>query len=160
MTLGRTEHRWQDLHFTAISTVLAADQPVVLTHGLQSVKLIDRGDRHDPALYGAVTVESIGRLEVSAGRPRVNCMAITADGRDRGRPSSWSAAIDELAAGVGTDIRRLIVISAGNTNAQSRRHYPGSNETELVQDPAQAWNALTVGGTTEKVLIDQQHNAG
>jgi hypothetical protein len=85
-------------------------------------------------------------------------MAITTDGKDRGRPSSWSAAVDNLAAGVINDTRRLIIISAGN--ATDPANYPNDNLTSPVQDPAQAWNALTVGGTTDKVIIDEQQNPG
>jgi hypothetical protein len=84
-------------------------------------------------------------------------MAITApDGRDRGLPTSWSAAVDALASGSDADAlqRRLIVISAGNTAPEQRHLYPDSNLTDSIHDPAQAWNALTVGGYTSKSLID------
>jgi Subtilase family len=82
-------------------------------------------------------------------------MAVTAtDGRERGAPSSWSAAVDALAAGMDDGQRRLIILSAGNTDPVQRRHYPNSNMTDGVHDPAQAWNALTVGGYTDKVEID------
>jgi hypothetical protein len=87
-------------------------------------------------------------------------MAITADARDRGKPSSWSAAIDNLACGEINDTRRLIIISAGNVGLTERADYPAYNETASVQDPAQAWNALTISGYTDKGFIDQQQNPG
>ena len=128
---------------------------MICTHRLKSVKILHSPAPHDPELYGAVTQESVFRVEVAPDRKRVFCMAVTStDGRDRGRPSSWSAAIDSLASGSNDEERRLIVLSAGNTDRAHRRSYPNSNITDGIHDPAQAWNALTVGGYTEKTAID------
>ena len=125
-----------------------------MTHRIESVKIINQADPHERELYGAVTHESAYRVEIIPDRSRVYCLAITAtDDRDRGRPSSWSAAVDALAAGE-NDQRRLLILSAGNTDPGQRRHYPDSNMTDGVHDPAQAWNALTVGGYTEKAVLD------
>src|SRR5450755_4499441 len=81
-------------------------------------------------------------------------MAITSDiGTNRGRPSSWSVAVDQLCFG-DEDTRRLILISAGNVReGLSKAGYPARNEIEPIENPAQAWNAITVGGYTEKVAI-------
>jgi hypothetical protein len=143
-----------------LAPVLADAGPIALTHGVQSLKLIQASDPHNEELYGTVTIEGVSRLEVDATRNRVYCLAITADARDRGRPSSWSAAVDNLAFGTIGDTRRLILISAGNTELAQRGAYPAYNEVMSVQDPAQAWNALTIGGYTEKALIDAQQNPG
>lgn len=141
--------------------VMAKNGPVPLTHGLESVKLINPNDPHKKELYGAVTVESVNRAETRPVRNRAYCMAVTAtDDRDRGRPSSWSASIDDLTSGRTDAVRRLMLISAGNTDPGARRNYPDSNMTDGVHDPAQAWNALTIGGYTEKALIDQARNPG
>lgn len=86
------------------------------------------------------------------------CLAITTDGKDRGRPTSWSAAIDELAVGSINERRRLILVSAGN--ALDPAAYPDGNMTSPVQDPAQSWNALTVGGITDLAIVDEQQNPG
>jgi hypothetical protein len=144
-----------------LTEVLEGTGPIELTHGLQSLKLIQGTDPHDPDLYGAVTIEGVSRLEVDVTRRKVFCMAITtADGLDRGRPSSWSAAIDNLAFGAINDTSRMILISAGNTELADRADYPASNETSSVHDPAQSWNALTVGGYTEHAFIDAQKSPG
>lgn len=143
-----------------LAPVLADASPIALTHGVQSLKLIQASDPHAPELFGTVTIEGVSRLEIDAARRRVYCLAITADARDRGRPSSWSAAIDNLAFGAINDLRRLILISAGNTELNQRGDYPAYNEVASVQDPAQAWNAVTVGGYTEKALIDALANPG
>ena len=54
-----------------------------------------------------------------------------------------------------------MVVSAGNiddNNAWSR--YPDSNDTDSVHDPAQAWNALTVGAYTDLVRITETDASG
>jgi hypothetical protein len=71
-----------------LTPILAGNDPVALTHSVQSLKLIHADDPHPEALYGTVTTEGIARLEVDATRRKVYCLAITADARDRGRPSS------------------------------------------------------------------------
>ena len=113
-------------------------------------------------LYGAITQESIARVEIEdAECQRIFCMAVSAkEDRDRGRPSSWSAAIDAVTSGYTDEQQRLIVLSAGNTAPSLRHLYPNSNMTDGVHDPAQAWNALTVGGYTEKSWIDPATNPG
>lgn len=143
-----------------LAPILAESEPIALRHGLQSLKLIHARDPHAPELYGIVTIEGIARLETTSNRHRTYCMAITADASDRGRPSSWSAALDNLACGAINDTRRLILVSAGNTELQNRADYPAHNETESVQDPAQAWNVLTVGGFTEKVFVNEEERPG
>lgn len=81
-------------------------------------------------------------------------MAVTArDNRDRGRPSAWSSTIDRLA--YDTDEQgatpKLFVLSAGNINDNNAwMEYPHSNTTDGIHDPAQAWNALTVGAMTHR----------
>ncbi|MEP2827951.1 S8 family peptidase [Parvibaculum sp.] len=140
---------------------LSSQGPWQLTHRLESVKVVNDADPHAPELYGAVTIESASRVEINGQRQRVYCMAVSAtDDRDRGRPSSWSAAVDALTSGADDDVRRLMVLSAGNTDPDARKDYPDSNLTDGVHDPGQAWNALTVGGYTEKSVVDQVQYPG
>ena len=69
--------------------------------------------------------------------------------------------MDELASGYDDDARRLIIISAGNINDPDEwRRYPQSNLTNEVHDPAQAWNALSVGAFTNKTQIRDTTLAG
>jgi len=146
--------------FGDLTPLLEGDQQVTLGHRLQSVKLIHEPDPHRPELYGVVTQESVARLEINPAAKRVYCMAITADGSDRGRPSSWSSAVDELAMGDDVDSTKLIILAAGNTAFANRTNYPADNETASIQDPAQAWNALTVGAFTDLTVIDQNEYPG
>jgi len=131
-------------------------------HRLESVKLLehDGGNAGNPLHHGYLTTEAIARPEVTAAdRRRVFGMAISArDARDRGRPTAWSAAIDRLAAdaaGYGAN-PRLLIISAGNIqDSNAWALYPDSNDTDSIHDPGQAWNALTVGASTELVNITE-----
>ena len=135
---------------------LVGNQPVTLSHCLEVVKMLAHdGQPHEPRLYGAITRECAVRPEVvRPHRPRVHCLAITSpNGTNRGRPSSWSAALDQLAFG-DDDIRRLIVVAGGNIREGiNRQGYPDRNDLESIENPAQAWNSLTVGAYTEKDAI-------
>ena len=150
-----------------LSELLAGTDPVEIDHRLESVKLIPlaavrgAGPRH----HGYLTVEAVARPEVTAPRRRrVFGMAVTArDDRDRGRPSAWSAAIDSLAVDFGDDgaNSRLLVVSAGNVGDSTVwPDYPDSNDTDGVHDPAQAWNALTVGAFTNLIRITEPGAGG
>jgi hypothetical protein len=53
--------------------------------------------------------------------------------------------------------RRLIILSAGNiADDLTPSDHLTRNDLEPVDDPAQAWNALTVGAFTEKIDITDQ----
>jgi len=153
-----------------LTPVLAGSAPVTIRHRLESVKILPPKGTNQPELYGAITAEAAARAEIQApSRRRCFSLAVTViDERDRGEPTSWSAAVDALAAGRSFDptkkglvyldrgddtIRRLFVISAGNVSALEVDHLSRS-DTEAVRDPAHAWNALTVGAFTEKATID------
>src|SRR5690606_28216237 len=106
---------------------------------------------------GHFTARGISRAEIQAPeRKRIICMAVTSsDALGRGRPSSWSGMIDALASGYSDDRKRLFVLSAGNVgDPEDWKRFPDSNKTREIHDPAQAWNALTVGACTEKTRIE------
>ena len=139
-----------------LTVPLASTGPIELTHRLESVKVIPNPGSHtDKLLYGAITRESINRVEVNPDSQRVYAMAVSAtDDRDHGKPSSWSASIDALSSGYDDEQYRLIILAAGNTDSQERHRHPHSNMTDAIHDPGQAWNALTIGAFTEKALLD------
>ena len=149
-----------------LAPLLEGTAHLQLEHRLESVKVLPGpGGGGDPQHHGYVTVEAVARPEVAApGRLRVFGMAVTAqDDRDRGRPSAWSAAVDSVAADVAGagEYPRLLVLSAGNIqNPSAWLSYPDSNDTDGVHDPAQAWNALTVGAFTDRVRITEADSQG
>lgn len=151
--------------FGHLDDLLTGTSAVRLEHRLESVKLLpDPGSaQHDPLVYGVVTAEAIALPEIANTRRRAYCMAITAKADKPGEPSLWSAAVDALAAG--TDIgqsasgiellgppepsaARLIIVSAGNVDPPYSQDYRALCDTSPIDDPAQAWNALTVGAHT------------
>lgn len=138
-----------------LTEMLASSNIIPLVHCIESVKILPPVGENHPDLYGAITEEAIARAEIFAPkRQRVINLAISTDGKDRGLPSSWSAVIDKVTSGAEDGQRRLIVVAAGNTAVENRHLYPDSNMTDCVQDPGQAWNALTIGAFTEKTCID------
>lgn len=141
-----------------LTPLVASGERVVLEHGLESVKILPPQGQNPPPLYGAITMDAAAQVEsVAPRRRRTFSLAVTTnEGRDRGAPSSWSATIDQVAAGVGEadgGKRRLFCVSAGNTDRSSWPAYPESNQIESVRDPGQSWNALTVGAFADRIQI-------
>lgn len=146
---------WGDLTYS-----LSSSDPIVLTHRLESVKILPYNGGNSGRHHGNLTLEAVSRPEISApDRQRVFSMAVTAkDNRDRGKPSAWSATLDRLAIDADGEglTPRLFILSGGNiddTNAWN--NYPSSNSVDSIHDPGQAWNILTVGAYTEKTNITE-----
>ncbi|MHC2338167.1 hypothetical protein ACVIW0_007456 [Bradyrhizobium sp. USDA 4454] len=134
---------------------------LALPYRLESVRILPPEDEaNDPELYGAVTGEAIARAEIQAPtRRRAIAMAVTSANPARERPTSWSAAVDQLC--FEEDQRRLIILSAGNIAEDlTPADHLTRNDLEAIDDPAQAWNALTVGAYTEKLDIIDPEFAG
>ena len=159
------------------AAVLSAGE-VRLRHGLESVKILPPVGVNPPNMYAAVTAQAARVVEERARtRSRVFSMAITAEAERRpdgaginvvGRPTSWSASIDALAAGASVDVtnleavsldedrdsgKRLFVLSAGNIDT-FEDDFLTRCDLEPIEDPAQAWNAVTVGAFTDLATID------
>lgn len=136
---------------------LTSNRAILVQHGIESTKILPPPpDQNSKRLWGYFTSQGASLAEIQAPhRTRIICMAVTSeDEPTRGRPSSWSAQIDEMASGYSDDKRRLIILSAGNIrDPKDWKNYPISNKTCEIQDPAQAWNALTVGAYTNKTNI-------
>ncbi|MCF6256054.1 MAG: S8 family peptidase [Gammaproteobacteria bacterium] len=147
---------WGDL-----TSVLDSDSMIEIDHRLESVKTLRHHGDNEGKHLGIVTADSISLPEIeNPFRTRVFSMALSAtDARDRGRPSAWSAAIDSLSVDyLGENEKsRIIVLSAGNVSdsLNDMTEYPDYNVLQDVHDPAQAWNAITVGAYTEKVTITE-----
>ncbi len=157
--------------FGDLSGHLAGNHPLQLQHVLESVKILPPPPQaNDPRVYGVLTAEAISRVEIqAAARRRCFSLAVLDESRrDRGKPTSWSAAVDALVSGGAIAPNeegilyldgaepgegRLFIVAAGNVNTTEVDHLTRS-DLEMVHDPAQAWNALTVGAFTEKVTID------
>ena len=153
--------------FGPLDAPLLGAGPVLPRHRLESVKLLPDTGRplHDPSAYGLVTAQAVAEPEVTAARRRrAYCLTVTAaPEKTPGEPSLWSAAIDAIACGTDisrspggiellgapqADAARLVIVAAGNVGAYGR-DYRGNCDLSPMEDPAQAWNALTVGACTE-----------
>ena len=143
--------------YGCLTELLNSSGVISLQHRLESVKILPDHGEHDPDLYGDVTAQSVSRIEIVAPerQQRAFALTVTADSRDEGYPSSWSAALDQICSGAeeAGQPSRLLVVSAGNTPVVGRRDYPDHNHTQGVEDPAQSWNAISVGAFTEKATI-------
>ncbi|MFT4526810.1 MAG: hypothetical protein ACI85F_002990 [Bacteroidia bacterium] len=162
---GKSDHHghgtWMSgiIAFGDLQKALESHDVIEVRHCLESAKILPPNDfePNKPRLYGHITEQGIRRVEVQApDRIHIVCMPIcSVDGRDKGRPSSWSAYIDQLSFGVNADDqKRLFIIPAGNVDdPEEWKSYPASNLESSIQDPGQSWNAITVGAFTEKATI-------
>ncbi|MBN1698882.1 MAG: S8 family peptidase [Spirochaetales bacterium] len=145
--------------YGSLEECLQTNIPVTIHHSIESVKVLPPKGKNPKHLYGAIIIQSISKAEINnPNRNRVTCLAVTDKSNiDRGRPSSWSGAIDKLSSGADDNIKRLIILCAGNAmteqNIDFTYKYPDSNMTDSIHDPGQSWNAITVGAHTEKVRI-------
>jgi hypothetical protein len=143
--------------FGNLEIALSSTGNISVTHKLCSVKILPppTQEPNPKELWGDVTAQGIYIAEIqNPGMILLYCMAVTSkDDADRGRPSSWSGAIDNLAYGDGEN-QRLIIISAGNVRGEvAWKTYPDSNFVTTVENPAQSWNSLAIGAFTEKIKV-------
>jgi hypothetical protein len=152
--------------YSDLTYPLADQRKVELDFRLESVKFLPPPgfEQTDPSNYGSITQSAVSTVEIHApNRSRVFCMAVTNKDVSGERPTSWSAALDQVASGamVGDrddenviGPRRLFFVSCGNVPDTSDPDEISDIDEFPVEDPAQAWNVLTVGGFTEKTTID------
>lgn len=137
------------------------DQQVQLTHHVESVKFLPPNGfpANRPSAYGIVTQSAVATAEIERPNvPRSFCVASSTSLFSPDAPSSWSGALDQISAGsmpgeqdsqiLGKDHeKRLLLVASGNVigglRAQVEQHH-------TIEDPAQSWNALTIGGFTAK----------
>ncbi len=154
-----------------VGEALESSGPYSLGAWVESVKILGP-NANDPESYGAITGQAVSRVEISnPDSRRVFAVAVTEEDtgnrQDPHLPTAWSAVIDALAAGQTVDIddthitylndadderiTRLFIISAGNIPLHKQtKDYLERCDLEPVEDPAQAWNTLTVGAYTEQ----------
>ncbi len=157
-----------------LRTPLTSRDPHRIPHRLESVKILPDTGNNLPHLYGWTCDEAVRLVEqTKADATRTFSIMTTVIGATAGWPSEWSAALDRLAFGLrgpsadaldlpvmdGDTPRvrpRLFVVAAGNIPWSEWIDYPNKNGVELIEDPGQAWNAMTVGAHTD--LVDFNHD--
>lgn len=122
--------------------------PITLTHEIESGRILPPRGNNEEELYGAITLNTIEKLcQSNPNARRVYSMAVTSSHNDDGLPTSWSAAVDHFCMRNDEGKTNLFLISAGNSNTVQRDYWQNAEDSK-IQDPAQAWNAITVGSCT------------
>lgn len=141
-----------------LSNSLMTSGQVIISHALESGKILPPAGSNDQNLYGFITSQVINYAEIQASEAnRIICLAVTEEGENTGRPTSWSGALDTISFGEVEGGERLIICAGGNISPSefnSIEDYPDLNEVTSVHSPGQAWNVLTVGAFTEKTEIN------
>ena len=138
------------------------------SHWIDSVRIFthDKSKIHskDGRPFWAKMIEEAVKRAVSDGH-RSNCkvfsLAITSEQEFPGTATSWSLAVDQLAYNEGSG--RLFCISIGNCKDINRsflKNFPQENLLRKIEDPAQAFNAITIGGFTSKVTLPPDKKYG
>jgi hypothetical protein len=139
-------------------------QPVALTHGVESMKLLPPQGfpATKPPSYGVVTQGAVAQVEIERpGVTRAFCLATSATDFPPSRPSTWSGALDQIAAGsmpgdaaeevpASEAPKRLVVVATGNVSGGIMADVV---QSQPIEDPSQSWNSLTIGGFTRKDQI-------
>jgi hypothetical protein len=104
---------------------------------------------NDPAAFWASrTEDAVAEAEAMPGEVVAHLLCLSSGRRPLIPRTSWSFAVDRLAYNEGAG--RLIGVGAGNVPPEADpRAYPATNQAAELHDPAQAMNALTVGGYTD-----------
>lgn len=147
-----------------LETLMNGMLPVELTHAVESMKLLPPSGfpDTDPPNFGVVTEGAVAKVETE--RPnvlRTYCLANSTDKFPPDRPSSWSGALDQIASGsmpgdksdgvsAAESPKRMTVVAAGNNTCGNLKDV---KKLMSLEDPSQSWNALTIGGITQKETL-------
>lgn len=127
-----------------------------ITNELASVKMYhdSESSETEDVHKALVTINAIDKsVDMDA---HLMVSSITSEASLKGKPTITSAAIDKRLFNKGA-ASELLLVSAGNRVSQDGFKYPDFLDYETIRDPAQAWNALTVGAMTEKVLVQPKY---
>lgn len=147
-----------------LTPLLESPDPVILSHFVESVKILPRAGVNEPQHYGSITQAAMSLAEYNSPfRKRIFALAVTASDADdfteSGKPSAWSAALDSHTSGAMEDDEKkyLICVSGGNTSLANSADFPAMNYVTSFGDPAQSWNAITVGAFTDKDIVTDEN---
>lgn len=132
-----TSHLYNPEHYEVISDLV-------------SVKIMpgDREEPNNPEYYPIINEDAI--VQSRNNGAIILCSAITNKiPAENGTPSATSSAIDQVIYN-GGNCDSLYLISSGNTDENNGLDYPDYLYNAVIHDPAQSWNALSIGAYTEK----------
>lgn len=146
-----------------MSSYLANNQKIQIDNQVGSVKLLPHNRPNPKEIWGSLTEQAVAISEIIFPRKTVcYCMAMTAEESEKGNPTSWSGAVDSIAYN-NNEKGRLLMISAGNVDFLDKKiigNYPNIHSLRPIENPAQAWNALTIGAFTNIVAPNSPELAG
>ena len=144
--------------------VLASSGPIDLRHRLESVKDPSPAAGQEPQGPLWRSDRGGGRLRRDCRAGATSCNRAGCDDDGISRPRAADVMVvrgrQNFCAGADGGEQRLFFVSAGNLLENAGMDFRSRNETEGVHDPAQAWNALTVGACTERIAIDEASYSG
>lgn len=140
-----------------LASHLDSVQPIYINYNLCSCKIYPNTS-NAKELWGHITSQAVSKIEIeNANNKHIFCMAVTADDYSyQGMPSSWSSEIDRICY---EEENRLFIVSAGNMNEGLLHTYPEGIKTNENQNPAQSWNALTIGAYTKLVGFEPEDDS-
>lgn len=146
-----------------MSSYLANNQKIQIENQIGSVKLLPNNHPNPKEIWGFLTEQAVATSEIIFPKKTIcYCMAITAEESEKGKPTSWSGAVDSIAYN-NNEKGRLLMISAGNVDFLDKKiigNYPNNHSLRPIENPAQAWNALTIGAFTNIVAPNSPELAG
>ena len=149
-----------------MSSYLANNQKIQIENQIGSVKLLPHSRSNPKEIWGFLIEQAVATSEIIFPKKTIcYCMAITAEESEKGKPTSWSGAVDSIAYN-NNEKGRLLIISAGNIadinhlDKDIINAYPNNHSLRPIQNPAQAWNALTIGAFTNIVAPNSPELAG
>ena len=136
---------------------------IKIKHRISSGKILTK-TKIDKELWGSVTERLVYNSEILNQKNKykhIICMAVTSeDSTNNGKVTSWSATIDKLCYGDDINKKRIIFLPTGNIEEKYHKKYPEINKKQIVEDPSQSFNAITVGAYTEKYhLSDKEYKS-
>lgn len=147
----------------SLQELLESKDVIKINHVIESARILPPQGFNKPELYGAITTETSYKIEINNThiKNRIYSLAISANPNNTGTPSSWSSEIDRFSFGeYSQSPKRLFIISTGN-NIDLDPTVGLWDQAHLakIEDPAQSWNAITVGSITALSTIkDPNYN--
>lgn len=143
---------------------LLSSDPISQEIAIESVKILPDNGENPKDLLGAITNDAVNLAQATVNDlNRIHCMAVTQkttieeihNQNELGKPSSWSAELDNIISGYEDGWKKMFIVSAGNvkTDELNKYNYPNANYEHCIESPAQAWNVLTIGAVNTKIQI-------
>ena len=140
-----------------INDLADKSEEIKISTTLKGVKIFNPDDENDISSYSLVTQKA---FEISkCEKNKAYVVAVTSDHEHNGKPSEWSNCIDKISF----YNHSLFLISVGNFRGApnedgthrilTEADYLSYQKDSCIQNPAQSWNAISVGAYTE--IADQ-----